>query len=111
MAEGESEGREGGGVRLEPDEVSAIKAAANEAFGETAVVRLFGSRVRDDLRGGDIDLLVEVNGVEDEIRQRAAFEDRFWAMTEPRKVDVVLAIRGRPPGPFERIAYRDGILL
>ncbi|MCU6454910.1 nucleotidyltransferase domain-containing protein [Sphingomonas sp. A2-49] len=98
-------------MRLSPDEVAAIKTAAAEAFGETAVVRLFGSRVHDDLRGGDIDLLVEVNDIDDELRQRTTFESRFWAMTEPRKVDVLVAVRGRPPGPFERIAYRDGIVL
>ena len=43
-------------MRLTSAEVSAIKAAARSAFGDTAVVRLFGSRVDDGARGGDIDL-------------------------------------------------------
>ena len=75
------------------------------------MVRLFGSRVDDARRGGDIDLLVEVDAVVDEWRQKSMFEDRFWALTEPRKVDVLVAIRGRPAGPFQQIAYRDGIVL
>ena len=99
-------------MRLEPEEIAAIKAAVAEAFGETAVVRLFGSRVDDSLRGGDIDLHVEVDRVEDEWRARSAFEDRFFALTEPRKVDIVITQRcGPPPRGFERIAYRDGIVL
>ena len=98
-------------MRLTPAEIAAIKAATREAFGETAVVRLFGSRVHDKLRGGDIDLLVEVDKLEDESRQKAIFEDRFWALTEPRKVDLLVALRGTNPGPFQQIAYRDGIIL
>lgn len=98
-------------MRLRDHEVAAIKTAATEAFGATAVVRLFGSRVRDDLRGGDIDLLIEVDDIENEIRQRVRFEERFWELTEPRKVDVLIAVRGCDPGAFERIAYRDGVVL
>ena len=48
-------------MRLTPTEIAAIKAAARDAFGETVVVRLFGSRVDDHRRGGDIDLHVEVD--------------------------------------------------
>lgn len=98
-------------MRLTEHEVSAIKQAAREAFGDDVVVRLFGSRVHDDLRGGDIDLLVEVDALSDERRQKSEFLDRFWRMTEPRKVDVLTAVRNAAPGPFQRIAYRDGIVL
>jgi len=38
--------------------VSIILEAARRRFGEGAEIWLFGSRVRDDARGGDIDLLV-----------------------------------------------------
>lgn len=98
-------------MRLTPTEVAAIKAATCEAFGASAIVRLFGSRIHDDLHGGDIDLLVEVDGVENIRRQKSLFEERFWSMTEPRKVDLLVAVRGEAPGPFERIAYRDGVML
>jgi len=47
-------------MRLQSHEVDAIRAAVREIFGPTARTRLFGSRTRDDLRGGDIDLFVEV---------------------------------------------------
>ncbi|MEG8018900.1 hypothetical protein [Sphingomonas sp. LR55] len=98
-------------MRLKPEEVAAIKEAAAETFGETAVVRLFGSRIDDSERGGDIDLHIEVDDVADEGRARGKFEDRLFQQIDPQKVDVVLTIRGGTPRGFERIAYRDGIVL
>jgi uncharacterized protein len=98
-------------MRLTPDYVNAIKTAATEVFGVSAVVRLFGSRVDDRLRGGDIDLHIEVDAVGNERQQRSRFEDRLFEMIEPQKVDVVLTTRGITPRAFERIAYRDGIIL
>ncbi len=52
-------------MRLTAEESAAIKSAAAQAFGSGAVVRLFGSRVHDHLRGGDIDLRVEWGGEND----------------------------------------------
>jgi uncharacterized protein len=98
-------------MRLTPEYVRAIKSAATEVFGANAVVRLFGSRVDDRLRGGDIDLHIEVDAVGNEWQQRSRFEDRLFEMIEPQKVDVVLTTRGITPRAFERIAYRDGIVL
>ena len=45
-------------MRLSTDQIQAIRHAANTAFGEGAAVWLFGSRVDDAKKGGDIDLLV-----------------------------------------------------
>jgi predicted nucleotidyltransferase len=98
-------------VRLTDHEVAAIKAAAREAFGESAVVRLFGSRVDDSLRGGDVDLHVEVDPLPDERRAKGRFEDSLFERIEPRKVDLIVSQRGGIPRGFERIAYRDGIVL
>lgn len=98
-------------MRLSPEEIAAIKASAAEVFGPGVVVRLFGSRVNDELKGGDVDLHVEVDAIDDEWRQRSRFENELFERIDPRKVDVVLSIRGRTPRGFERIAYRDGIVL
>jgi predicted nucleotidyltransferase len=71
-------------VRLTPEEAAGIVAAAEQAFGPGVAVRLFGSRVRDDLRGGDIDILVEAppgrGSFEDECalaKALAAYAARF----------------------------------
>ena len=46
-------------MRLTPEQAAIIRSAAAEVFGSDARVWLFGSRVDDSKRGGDIDLLIE----------------------------------------------------
>ena len=98
-------------MRLTEQEVRAIKDAALEAFGETAVVRLFGSRVHDDLRGGDVDLHFEIDGPTPDYRLRGQLWAALDLAVDGRKVDTIFSIRGSTPRGFERIAYRDGIVL
>lgn len=98
-------------MRLTDEERRAIRKAVAEVYGTTAVVRLFGSRVHDHLRGGDIDLHVETDPPEPEdVPSRAL---RLAVMLErpldEAKVDIVESIRGAPLRPIERIAYRDGL--
>ena len=47
-------------MRLQSKEVDAIRQAAKDTFMSGTAVFLFGSRVDDSKRGGDIDLLVEL---------------------------------------------------
>jgi len=46
-------------MRLTPDQAQITKNTIARVLGAESRVWLFGSRVDDDLRGGDIDLLVE----------------------------------------------------
>jgi predicted nucleotidyltransferase len=111
VAEGEGEGRKASGVRLAPEEIRAIKAAAVHAFGADAVVRLFGSRADDLRKGGDIDLHVEVDTVADEPLARARFEGNLFARIEEQRVDVIVRQRSRPLSGIDLIAHRDGVAL
>ena len=47
-------------MRLNPYERGVIRLATKELAGPAARVLLFGSRTRNELRGGDIDLLIEL---------------------------------------------------
>lgn len=46
-------------MRLQDFEISSIKSAANHVFGQGSKVILFGSRVDDNVKGGDIDLYIQ----------------------------------------------------
>ena len=98
-------------MRLEPREIEAIKAAAAQAFGSDAVLRLFGSRADDSRKGGDIDLHVEVAPAIDEARARYVFDRALFARIEEQKVDVILHKRDRPMTGIDLIAHRDGVVL
>ena len=46
-------------MRITPEQIAAIRIGVTQLAGDAARVWLFGSRVRDEARGGDVDLLVE----------------------------------------------------
>ncbi len=98
-------------MRLGAQEVAAIKTAAKQVFGPDAVVRLFGSRVDDDRRGGDIDLHIETAQPVDIWQVKDDFLERLFERIDEQRVDVIVTTRGKPPRPIEAIAYRDGIIL
>ena len=98
-------------MRLAAREIEAIKASASAAFGASAIVRLFGSRTNDNLRGGDIDLHIEVDDGGQDVRKAADFRWRLFDRIEEQKVDLVFHVRGRPRQAIDEIAYDEGIVL
>ena len=62
-------------------------------------VLLFGSRLDDSRRGGDIDLLVELPAPlppDDTVERRTRFTARLYRLLEERRIDVVMTRQGRP---------------
>jgi uncharacterized protein len=98
-------------MRLQPTEIAAIKTAAREAFGASVVVRLFGSRVHDDRRGGDIDLMFEIDPGANTDRAIDQFENLLFQRMEEQRVDTLFAVRGAALTPMHQIGYRDGVVL
>ena len=93
-------------MRLKESEISIIKEAII-SLDQSAKIYLFGSRVYDDKKGGDIDLLV-ISGkltTRDKSRIRINLYDKIGE----QKIDIVLARNLR--NPFVRIALKEGILL
>lgn len=75
-------------MRLSKEHIDIIKNTFLEVFGEGKIY-LFGSRVDDDKRGGDIDLFIETNKfttLQDEIKMLVLLEKRGIE----RKVDLVV---------------------
>jgi len=79
-------------MRLNNEEISAIKRAVEEHFGPEARVYLFGSRANDRARGGDIDLYVE-SGLRGEKLQEAKLRamSQIQLRIGERKIDIVTA--------------------
>ena len=99
-------------MRLKQRDIDAIKTATREVFGDSAIVRLFGSRVHDDLRGGDIDLLIEADPSDRSEWQRVgAFRDVLFRMIDEQKVDVVLVERGKPMPAFAQVVAPRSVVI
>ncbi len=58
-------------MRITQRQRTAIVEATREIFGEQSTVRLFGSRADDTKRGGDIDLHVQIRGVDPQCREKS----------------------------------------
>lgn len=73
---------------------------------------MFGSRVHDEFRGGDLDLLVEFEQPVTEPAMLAArMEARIIRYLAGREVDVVLAAPNLRRVEIHRIAEPQGVLL
>jgi predicted nucleotidyltransferase len=98
-------------MRLTSAEIEAILRAVREVFGAAARVRVFGSRARDDLRGGDLDLFVEVEPGDASIANEQRLRDLIAPALDDLRTDIILHERGGAVTPIERIALRDGVSL
>lgn len=58
-------------MRITQRQRTAIVEANREIFGERSIVRLFGSRADDSKQGGDIDLHVQIRGVDPLLQEKS----------------------------------------
>lgn len=95
-------------MRLNPVEVDAIVQSARDVFGAGVSVALFGSRVDDAQKGGDIDLYIRTatnNDYAHKIQFLVALEQRVGE----QKIDVVMAVDSIRA--IEQQALKNGIWL
>lgn len=95
-------------MRLSGAESSAIQSVIRSDLGDGAKVWLFGSRVDDTAKGGDIDLYVETS-CRTNMETRTRLKERLIDATE-RGVDLVVNDFTRELPIFE-IARKTGIRL
>ncbi|MGD9984136.1 MAG: nucleotidyltransferase domain-containing protein [Porticoccaceae bacterium] len=99
-------------MRLTDEQRNAIVEEAVGVFGPGARVRLFGSRVDDKIRGGDIDLHVETEGSAAELLDRELkFYARLIRRLGERRIDIVVHRRGEVARPIDERAWQTGVVL
>jgi predicted nucleotidyltransferase len=101
-------------MRLTEQQRGIIRTTITETFGAETRVWLFGSRVDDNQRGGDIDLLIETdqNDVEAIVRAEISFLSRVQSKLGEQKIDVLLDYPSRKiRPPIFSVARQTGILL
>ena len=99
-------------MRLHPDDKTAILLTTKEVFGADATVRLFGSRVDDSKRGGDIDLYVEVPGhLDDGFSKELELNSVLQSRIGEQKIDIVARGSEDEIKPIHQAALSTGVKL
>ena len=99
-------------MRLSDFEVRAIKQTAAKWFGPACVVRVFGSRVNDSAKGGDIDLHViaetsELATLQAELGFAVDIQDQIGE----QRIDLIVRKPSAVDRPIDIIAKKTGVLL
>ena len=99
-------------MRLSEFEISSIKTLAKHYFGKNVQVFLFGSRVNDQQRGGDIDLFIRhANNKQLLVRSKIDFITDLILQIGEQKIDVILDHPASNNSAFVKTIYQTGIRL
>jgi predicted nucleotidyltransferase len=96
-------------MRLNPDQIQVIQSVVHKYAGSEAKAWLFGSRLDDSRRGGDVDLLVQ-SSPQIGLLQRARIKNQL-ELQLGLPVDVLSAANEGAFAPFVRIAMAQGVRL
>lgn len=89
-------------MRITKEQIQLIAETISRLAGADAVVTLFGSRLDDQMKGGDIDLFIESDAplsLIDRAQIKIELESRLCL-----PVDIVSKARGAVATPFQVIA-------
>jgi predicted nucleotidyltransferase len=81
-------------IRIGNYKIKSIKTIARDVFGSTSDVWLFGSRVNYSLKGGDIDIYIETDNVNDLFRKKVDFLVKLKDKIGEQKIDVIVKQKG-----------------
>jgi len=97
-------------MRLTDNEITVIKSSAKAFFGPGARIFLFGSRVDDARKGGDIDLYVEAEHPV-QLQDKISFITHLKMTLGDQKIDVVVNAPNKNDQKIFQIARQTGIEL
>jgi predicted nucleotidyltransferase len=96
-------------VRISAEQIATIIRTTRNIAGQDAQVWLFGSRLDDARKGGDIDLLIESAPVAG-LMERARIKNRLEHQLQ-LPVDVLATRLGAKESPFVSIARAQAVRL
>ncbi len=96
-------------MRLKTEQMATIIETIQSVTGQTTKIRVFGSRLNDEAKGGDVDLLIETPnllGLLQKAQLKNALEIRLNL-----PVDLLIVQTGQKLSPFQQIAFEKSVLL
>jgi predicted nucleotidyltransferase len=98
-------------MRLNEFEKRIIKNAAKDIFGEDTEVFIFGSRVDDTRKGGDIDIYLKCRNEENILDKKIKYLIQLENSLGEQRIDVIINNRKNKSKPIFHIAETTGIRL
>jgi len=99
-------------MRLSESTCAIIRSTVQEVFGSEATVKLFGSRINDSARGGDIDLLIELASATTELeRKTLQLITRLQMRIGDQPIDVLVLNPSTPRQAIHEHAILTGMTL
>lgn len=99
-------------MRLTDYQIRIIRQLAHQVAGDQSRVRVFGSRLDDAARGGDLDLMLELpEPVENPALLAAQMSVQVSRAMHGRKVDVLVSAPNLMRLPIHDMAFKEGELL
>ena len=99
-------------IRLSVREIDVIRAIARRLLGDHVCIRIFGSRVQMNEKGGDIDILLETDRpVPDRVAIACRLTSELQMQLGDQKIDVLIIDSLTPEQPIHKIARQTGVLL
>lgn len=80
-------------VRLTEPQIQTLIQSTHACFGDTATIWLFGSRVDDAKRGGDIDLYIETDLKTGIVAGKLEMHSLIWQAFGDQKIDILVRSR------------------
>ena len=99
-------------MRLSREAIDSIKAQKTAIFSHNSKIMLFGSRIDDFKRGGDIDLFIECDKSYNTFKNSIQFKSRLKSEIGEQKIDLIIKnFNESDDRPIVAEALRTGILL
>jgi len=99
-------------IRLSAREIEVIRATARRLFGDRTRIRVFGSRAQEDEKGGDIDLLVEIDQrLPNRVASACRLTSELQMQLGDQRIDVVIIDSATQEQPIHKVARETGVML
>jgi len=100
-------------MRITVQQRKILKQVLLKNFGLASELRLFGSRIDDDARGGDIDIYIEpeVHDADDIVEAKLDALVELYQLLGEQKIDLVINRKSGLTLPIYDVAKSTGIVL
>lgn len=100
-------------MRLSESQATTIAQVLRQHFGADSEIRLFGSRLDDNARGGDIDLYIEPELTDGNELAKALIHSKVALIKTlgDQKIDLVINRKDSPSLPIYQHARETGVIL